>query len=317
MKNTLLTTAAAITALSLTNPAEAASSQRVMFESNGQRLVGDLYLPDDHQAGEKLPAVIVSGSWTSVKEQMPATYAAEMADRGFAALAFDFTGWGQSEGSERQIEDPITKTADIVAAAEFLASHVSIDPDRIAALGICASAGYAAGAAVDSPYIRSVALVAPWLHDAAIVDAVYGGSEAVAQLIAVGEEAEASENPMMITAASTTDDTALMQQAPYYTDSSRGLIPEYVNQFNLASWKPWLTYDAIAIAAQMDDLPVAIMHSQAAAIPQGAEAFYTALKGPKTQKWLDNVGQLDFYDQTDPVRQAADFAADHFHQTLR
>ena len=55
----------ALTFATLTD-SEAAMKQRVTFESGGQTLVGDLYLPDSYQDGDKLPGVIVSGSWTSV-----------------------------------------------------------------------------------------------------------------------------------------------------------------------------------------------------------------------------------------------------------
>ncbi|MEN9520619.1 MAG: hypothetical protein RLZZ381_3207 [Cyanobacteriota bacterium] len=100
MKNLLLATATLATLqLSLTNNAEAAQVKKVTFASNNQTLVGNLYLPDDYQEETKLPAVIVvTGAWTTVKEQMPATYAKEMADRGYAALAFDFRNWGESGG---------------------------------------------------------------------------------------------------------------------------------------------------------------------------------------------------------------------------
>ncbi|MBL0924003.1 MAG: alpha/beta hydrolase [Sphingomonadaceae bacterium] len=297
-------------------PAEAASSKRVVFENNGSRLVGDLYLPDGYKAGDKLPAIVVSGAWTTVKEQMAGRYAAEMADRGFAALAFDFTGWGQSEGPVRQLESPAIKTADIIAAAQYLTTRPEIDPNRIGALGICASAGYAVGAADQSPYIKSVALVAPWLHDRAIVDTVYGGQAGVAKLIAVGREAAASAAPRTIMAASTSDSNALMFQAPYYTERDRGLIPEYVNQFNLASWEPWLTYDALALAPRFSK-PFAMVHSEAAAIPEGAKRFYAALTSTKSQLWLDNIGQFDFYDRDAPVTAASDFVAAHFAKSLK
>jgi fermentation-respiration switch protein FrsA (DUF1100 family) len=317
MKALLLS--AALSAFVTLPPAEAASSKRVVFESGGERLVGDLYLPDGYREGDRLPGIVVTGAWTTVKEQMPARYAAELANRGYAALAFDFTGWGQSEGRQRQLESPAVKTADIVAAARFLAKRPEIDPARIGGLGICASAGYMADAVARSSELRSLALVAPWLHDREIVHTVYGGADGVAGLIAASREAQAryerSGELVMVPAASTTDKTAIMQQAPYYTDRSRGLIPEYVNQFNIASWEPWLTYDGIKVAAEIKD-PVTIVHSDAAAVPQGARKFYAALTAPKSELWLDKVAHFDFYDQDEPVRRASDAIAAHFAKTL-
>jgi alpha-beta hydrolase superfamily lysophospholipase len=55
---------------------------------------------------------------------MPANYAREMAERGFAAFTFDFRGWGKSGDLPQSVlfkEDPAAKTSDIKAAFEFIA----------------------------------------------------------------------------------------------------------------------------------------------------------------------------------------------------
>lgn len=70
----------------------------VSFSSEGASLSGLLFLPAGYRGDVKLPAVIVTGSWTTVKEQMPTLYAGLMARKGFAAFVFDFRGFGQSEG---------------------------------------------------------------------------------------------------------------------------------------------------------------------------------------------------------------------------
>ena len=315
MTKTLLATAAIAASMTAT-PAFAAQSQRVVFESNGDRLVGDLFLPDDYEAGDKLPTIVVTGAWTTVKEQMPARYAAEMADRGYAALTFDFRGWGQSEGTPRQLEHPERKTQDIVAAADFLATRPEVDTERIAGLGICASSGYMTDAATRSPHIRSLALVAPWLHNAKLVEATYGSADSVEDMIATGRDAEGKGR--MVEAASMTNEDAVMFEAPYYTEADRGAIPEYVNQFNVASWEPWLTYDAVKLSSDINaaDIPVTIVHSEAAAIPGGAHQFFDALSVNKSQLWLDDVAQFDFYDRDAPVTRASDAVADHFCKHL-
>ena len=70
-------------------------TRTVTFQSSGSPISGTLYLPKDHD-GSPLPAVVVTGAWTSVQEQMPASYARQMVERGFAAFTFDFRGWGKS-----------------------------------------------------------------------------------------------------------------------------------------------------------------------------------------------------------------------------
>ena len=63
--------------------------RKVSFQSEGQNVVGDLYLPADFDANKQYPAIVVSGSWTTVKEQMAGLYASKLAKQGFIALAFE------------------------------------------------------------------------------------------------------------------------------------------------------------------------------------------------------------------------------------
>jgi hypothetical protein len=54
----------------------------ITFDRDGLTLVGDLFAPEGFDETDHYPAVIVEGSFTSVKEQMPRTYAAKFAERG-------------------------------------------------------------------------------------------------------------------------------------------------------------------------------------------------------------------------------------------
>jgi fermentation-respiration switch protein FrsA (DUF1100 family) len=315
----LLTTSAIIGAITFStlSDAEAVMKKRVTFESHNQTIVGDLYLPDDYQDGDKLPGVIVTGSWTSVKEQMAGGYAEELADRGFAALAFDHRGWGESnEGtpiSLQFVEDPQAKTQDILAAADFMTTRSEVDSTKLATLGVCASAGYAIDAANISDKITTTASIAPWLHDKEIVDEVYG--ENVPALLKATADAKESGQPVILEAAGDADSDAVMKSADYYTDPNRGAIEAYDNKFSTLSWGPWLTYDAIQTASKIDK-PVLLVHSEAAAIPQGAKTF--AEKGGENVEliMMENVTQFDFYDQPEAMDKAADKVADHFKKTL-
>jgi hypothetical protein len=292
----------------------------VEFTSAGTTLRGTLFLPGDAPTGARLPAVVVTGAWFTVKEQMASTYAAQMAQRGMAALAFDFRGWGTSDGAIRQREVPSEKIADIIAAAAFLATRPEVDAGRIGGLGICASAGYMSAAAAQSAVLKSVALVAPWLHDAAIVEAVYGGRSGVDALITAGRTAkaaaEASGTQTFLPAASTTDKSALMGGIPYYTEIDRGMIREWRNEVDPAFWEGWLTFDAQQYAVRLTQ-PFLMVHSEAAAIPQGAKQFFGTVTAPKQQLWLDRVTQFGFYDLAVPVTAASNAVAAHFTSTMR
>ncbi len=285
------------------------TSRKVYFDSDGVTLRGVLYLPEQDKG--PFPGVIVAGAWTTVKEQMPGTYARELAARGYAALAFDFTGWGESGGDIRYKEDPATKTADIEAAAKFMKTVTEVDGENISGVGICASSGYMASAVADSPDLSKLALVAAWLHTPEMAEQIYGGAESTAALIKTSRDAENSGEQQYMVAASATDSASLMYQAPYYTEEDRGLIAAYDNKFNLASWEPWLTYNGQASADRLTK-PTLIICSEAAALPAGAHAYAERTKAPVTELWLEDVNQFDFYDRADVVEQSATAIAEFF-----
>jgi pimeloyl-ACP methyl ester carboxylesterase/ketosteroid isomerase-like protein len=69
----------------------------IEFWSDGIKLSGELFWPSSWQEGDKLPAIILCGGWGSTKagamRSAPA-YAAQ----GYFVLAFDYRGWGDSDG---------------------------------------------------------------------------------------------------------------------------------------------------------------------------------------------------------------------------
>ncbi|MEM9630811.1 MAG: alpha/beta hydrolase [Pseudomonadota bacterium] len=310
MKRTTLTAVATLMASTALADVE---TRTVTFENAGATMHGTLYLPGGYD-GTPLPTVIVTGAWTSVQEQMPSNYAREMAERGFAAFTFDFRGWGKSGDLPqhvRFVESPEAKTSDIRAAFEFAASLPEVDASQMNGLGICASAGYMIDAVAGNPLVQRVGLVAPWLQDEEIVEAVYGGEEGVSGLIEVSRAAEAAGGEIISAAGPEGAEGVLMPIGGYYYEADRGAIPEYDNQWNNAGWEGWLTYHP-ADNPQRLDKPLAVVHSESAAIPQGVKIFLDGFAGNATMQWLEDVTQFDFYDNPEDVERAAQTVADHF-----
>ncbi len=80
------------------------------------------------------------------------------------------------------------------------------------------------------------------------------------------------------------------------------------------AWRNWLTFDSIAYAPEITQ-PTLLVHSEDAAIPEGARRFHARLAGPKNILWTQGT-QFDFYDQEPQVGIAIAAAAEHFNDTL-
>ena len=90
----------------------------ITFNSQGSRLTGTVYTPQN--ASVRRPAIVVTGSWLTVKEQMPSNYAPLLAEQGLLAMTFDFRGFGESEGEPREVESAKSKAEDLRNAIAYL-----------------------------------------------------------------------------------------------------------------------------------------------------------------------------------------------------
>lgn len=131
--------------------------EKVTFKNRyGIALAGDLYLPKNHE-GKSMAAIAISGPFGTVKEQSSGLYAQNMAERGFAALAFDPSYTGESGGEPRNVASPDINTEDFSAAVDFLGLQNIVDRNRIGIIGICGFAGMGLNAAAIDKRIKAVA----------------------------------------------------------------------------------------------------------------------------------------------------------------
>src|SRR3712207_7434882 len=65
-------------------------------QSEGTELRGVLHLPHGPAAAGPAPGVVVTGSWTTVKEQMAGRYVRRLAEEGFATRSEEHTSELQS-----------------------------------------------------------------------------------------------------------------------------------------------------------------------------------------------------------------------------
>jgi fermentation-respiration switch protein FrsA (DUF1100 family) len=290
----------------------------VIVPSGGASLVGRVHRNVDNLVDPQ-PTIMVTGSWLTVKEQMPRTYALALGELGYTVFTFDFSGFGESGGTPRQLELPLRKIEDIRAAADFLSTSSFVQGGAAGHLGICASAQYALAAIARGAKIRSYASVAGWYHDTASVAGFYGGVEGVAQRLQRARAAHDSfaTNGTVVTvpAYRVGDERAGMWfELDYYADPRRGVVPEWKNEMAEMSWLYWLTFDGLRAARDVS-VPTVMVHGDGCVLPDNARGVYAALRGPKQLEWVAG-NQIDFYDQPLQVTQSVAIVDRHFRATL-
>ncbi|WP_421921183.1 alpha/beta hydrolase [Marinifilum sp.] len=146
----------------------------VCFESDGFKLEGHLFIPEDYKEGEKRGAIVVTRPASGVKEQTAGLYAEKFAEKSYITLAFDPKGYGGSEGVP-QMEDPFSIISDNKNAYKYLQSLQQVDANKIISAGICMGAGHAVAASSDDQRVKATLAISPYLTSQIDYPKAFGG----------------------------------------------------------------------------------------------------------------------------------------------
>lgn len=293
---------------------------RITFDRDGLTLVGNLFTPDDFDVNGHYRAVIVQGSFTSVKEMMAGTYAEKFAEQGFVALSSDYAHYGESEGLPRQREVPAEKLADLKAAVTFLEDLPYVD--AVGMVGVCTSASNAVYLAAEDPRVKGLATIAGFLVNPDVFTATYGEEGVVTrreQAAAAKKKYDETGEQTLITVYSETEpDAANYAPIPgaydYYNNPERGNVDQYINKLDVQTWADWLDFDALGEAGRITT-PTIVVHSDESALPANAKALHEAVKGEKELVWSDG-NHWDYYDTPMQVDNAVKNVTRFFHTHL-
>lgn len=120
-------------------------TEKIIFYSEGNKLNGDIYLPDDDK-GKPYPGIVQGPGFLGLRDAKHyALMFEKLCAAGYACLCFDYRGWGDSEGKQRQWVMPMWQVEDIRNAISYMQTRADIDPNRIATYG---SGGTGGGNAV-------------------------------------------------------------------------------------------------------------------------------------------------------------------------
>lgn len=137
------------------------TTRSLPFFSSGLRLDADLHLPEDAGEHSPYPVVVVCSGYQGQKTIHPERFARALNPLGYAVLAFDYRGFGLSEGERGRLV-PQEWAEDVRAAVDRL--HTTgepeterIDTERIALVGWGLGGGVVVAEAAEDPRVRAIA----------------------------------------------------------------------------------------------------------------------------------------------------------------
>jgi dienelactone hydrolase len=133
--------------------------------SEGTRVSGNLFIPDELPKDEKRPTILLCHGWGGPKEHLNNTYAPYFCEAGFICMTFDYRGWFTSDArlvseqpqgkpdengilnievkAVRDVVDPFDQFHDIINCLDYLQGEDSVDTTRIGIWGSSFGCGHA------------------------------------------------------------------------------------------------------------------------------------------------------------------------------
>ena len=287
--------------------------QKVSFKNRyGITLSGDLYLPKS-AGNEKLSAIAISGPFGAVKEQSSGLYANQMAERGFAVVAFDPSYTGESGGEPRNLASPEINTEDFSAAVDFLGIQKNIDRNKIGIIGVCGFGGFALNAAAIDKRVKAVA--ASTMYDMTrVMSKGYNDVVTLEQRTKTLEDLGAQrwkDAEKTSFAYGPESNKALTADAPQflkeyydYYRTARGYHERSVNSGSAWTATTPLSFMNMPILTYIKEIsprPVLIIAGEKAHSRYFSETAYQNASEPKELVIVPNAVHTDLYDKVDVI----------------
>ncbi|OZE26831.1 alpha/beta hydrolase [Rhodococcus sp. 05-2254-6] len=287
-------------------------------------IAADLYTPKDVDRSVPQSAIVIGPPYGGVKEQSPGVYANELARRGFVALAFDPSFNGESGGESRHASSAEIFAEDFSAGVDYLGSLGYVDRNRIGAVGICGSGGFALNAAQVDPRIKAVATSA--LYD--INRIARGGwldsqtdqeRRAALQAIAAQRWLDVDSGEPALTPVFPSEfnpdavDPVTAEFHEYYV-TDRGRHPRSIGGFTVTSSPSHINFGALAHLPDISPRPILLITGEHAHSRYFSDTVYEQAAEPKELVVVPGARHIDFYDRTDliPFDKISQFFSESF-----
>jgi fermentation-respiration switch protein FrsA (DUF1100 family) len=277
----------------------------------GIAIAADLYRAKDLDESATHPALVVGPPHGGVKEQGPGVYAQELARRGFVAIGFDPSYNGESSGEPRHVTSPELFAEDFSAGVDFLGTLPYVDRERIGAIGICGSGGFALSAAQVDPRIKAVATAAMydisgvqrngWVNSGTAEDRRKTLADIAAQRWAdvdAGEPALTPQFPAEIPAAGL--DPITGEFFEYYV-ADRGHHPRSIGAFTITSGAAHINFGELRHLADLAPRPILLITGDRAHSKWFSDDVYDKATGPKELVVVPGARHIDLYDRVDVI----------------
>lgn len=274
------------------------------FFSDGQRIDADLHLPAAGAGGGPYPVVVACSGYQGQKVIHPERFARALNPLGYAVLAFDYRGFGVSEGERGRLV-PQEWAEDVRAGVDRLTGVDTLDPERIALVGWGLGGGVVVAEAADDPRVRAVAClngVADGERSTRNMHDEESWSRLVERIVADRARRAASGRSQI---ADPWDIVRLNldSRTDGYVGEQLYKAPHFGSGVTLESADRLLRFSPERVVHRISPRPLLVVHGAENELhkPVEAESMYAAAAEPKQLRLLPGRGHTEWMFDDDPT----------------
>ncbi|MBK9344328.1 MAG: alpha/beta hydrolase [Dehalococcoidia bacterium] len=273
----------------------------VTYFSEGDRLAGVVYLPAESHG--PVPGVVLCHGFTAIKELILPDYGRAFAEAGFAALAFDYRGFGESEGprgrliARRQIDD-------IRNSVTFIGTLPEVDPQRIGLWGTSYGAANVIVAAAEDPRVKCVTAQVGFA-DGGRRSRERPAAETAPMRAMIEEERKKrvlTNEPTMVEPLQLLSDP---ETVAFFMEARKSL-PALSQPISMEFLESTMEHRPIEAAAKLAGCPLLVVAAELDTLTPAAdsEALYDAANEPKRLVILPGIRHYEIY-SGEPLRKSS------------
>ncbi len=268
----------------------------VTFYSEGVKLAGDVFLPEDLVPGERRAGIVLCHGYTGVRNLYLPDIARVLNGAGYVVLSFDYKGWGDSEGPRARLA-PYSRVADVQAALSFLAAQAEADPAKLGIYGTSYGGATVVFVAAIDPRVKCVVSVVGIGHGARWMRSVRRPDEYF-DLI---ERGAADRTRRAVTGASEfVERNAILlpdRQSAELAAAARRLVAGTVEQMPLEFVDDTLGFNPEWVVDRIAPRPVLFITTDNDRLvpPEESRSLYSRAGEPKRLVVLNGFGHYEVY----------------------
>lgn len=271
-----------------------------------QKIADGIVITLQKPGGEdKKPVIVLCHGFCGIREILLPAFAQAFAEAGFAAITFDYRGFGDSDGERGRLV-PAMQIADILTVVRWAQQQPALDAQRIGLWGTSFGGCHVFGAAAQMPEIKCLVSQLAFADGEAIVSGHMDQQEKnafIATLDKMVEKQKTSGKEMMVSVNRVLSDA----ESKAFFAENRALYPKMDIKIPFLTVRETLQYKPALAAAQVKcPSLVVIAEKDSVNPPEQGRALFAAI----------GAQEKELYQQAD-ARHYDIYTGAHFQQVIR